>query len=171
MTKVTENIQQKLRKLPSVHVLMENPELSALTSNLPRKIVIEATRAVLEQKRRAIIEGEAEPPTENALIGEILEMAKRLSSSTLRPVVNATGVIVHTNLGRSILPEEAVEAIERIARAYSTLEYDLEQGKRGSRYVHAERLLRDITGAEAALVVNNNAGAVLLVLNTLASNR
>ena len=171
MTKVTENIQQKLRKLPSVHVLMENPELSALTSNLPRKIVIEATRAVLEQKRRAIIEGEAEPPTENVLIGEILEMAKRLSSSTLRPVVNATGVIVHTNLGRSILPEEAVEAIERIARAYSTLEYDLEQGKRGSRYVHAERLLRDITGAEAALVVNNNAGAVLLVLNTLARNR
>jgi L-seryl-tRNA(Ser) seleniumtransferase len=90
---------------------------------------------------------------------------------TLRPVVNGTGIIIHTNLGRSLLPEAAIERLTVLCRSYNNLEYDLEQGRRGSRYVHAEAILCELTGAEAALVVNNNAGAVFLTLNTLAQGK
>jgi len=94
--------------------------------------------------------------------------ADRLAAFTLRQVVNATGIVIHTNLGRSILSEEAVYRLQTVCGCYNNLEYDLQAGERGSRYVHAEAILRELTGAEAALVVNNNAGAVFLMLNTLA---
>ena len=94
-----------------------------------------------------------------------------MAAFTLRPVVNATGIVIHTNLGRSLLPEEALARLQTVCRGYSNLEYDLQSGERGSRHVHAEAILRELTGAQAALVVNNNAGAVFLILNTLARGR
>jgi L-seryl-tRNA(Ser) seleniumtransferase len=105
------------------------------------------------------------------LVELILDRLETLGAYTLQTVINATGIIIHTNLGRSILPEEAVDRLQALCRSYSNLEYDLQKGRRGSRYVHAESILREISGAEAALVVNNNAGAVLLVLSTLAAGR
>ncbi|MGC8719978.1 MAG: L-seryl-tRNA(Sec) selenium transferase [Thermodesulforhabdaceae bacterium] len=173
MEKISEDVRKKLRMLPSVHILLEHPRIISLSRSYPKKLVTESVRRVIEQKRRKILEGHSEElvPGEEKLFDEIEAHIKQAFKPTLRPVVNATGVIVHTNLGRSILADEAIESMVQVARAYSTLEYDLERGKRGSRYVHAENLLREITGAEGALVVNNNAGAVLLVLNTLARAR
>lgn len=173
MKKISEDVRKKLRMLPSVHILLEHPRIISLSQSYPKKLVTESVRRVIEQKRRKILEGHSEEsvPGEEKLFDEIEAHIKQAFKPTLRPVVNATGVIVHTNLGRSILADEAIESMVQVARCYSTLEYDLERGKRGSRYVHAENLLREITGAEGALVVNNNAGAVLLVLNTLARAR
>jgi L-seryl-tRNA(Ser) seleniumtransferase len=105
------------------------------------------------------------------LVNEILEELEHLGSFTLRRVVNGTGIIVHTNLGRSLLCQDALDRLQLVGSGYSNLEYDLAAGTRGSRYVHAEAVLCEITGAEGALVVNNNAGAVVLVLNTLAQGR
>ena len=105
------------------------------------------------------------------LVNEILEELEHLASFTLRRVVNGTGIIVHTNLGRSLLCQDALDRLQLIGSGYSNLEYDLAAGRRGSRYVHAEAILCEITGAEGALVVNNNVGAVVLVLNTLAQGK
>ncbi|MBP1725043.1 MAG: L-seryl-tRNA(Sec) selenium transferase [Deltaproteobacteria bacterium] len=129
---------------------------------------------MLDRIRRAILSDQSSGVSrldEAALIQEILAEAEGLAAYTLQRVVNGTGIIVHTNLGRSLLCQEALERLQLIGSGYSNLEYDLEAGSRGSRYVHAEAILREITGAEGALVVNNNAGAVLLVLNTLAQGR
>ncbi len=108
---------------------------------------------------------------QDELVSRAASILKERLQPTLRPVINATGVIIHTNLGRALLSPAARTAMEQAARSYSNLEYDLEAGKRGSRYVHAEALLCRLTGAEAALVVNNNAGAVLLILSALARGR
>ena len=141
----------------------------------PRKLVLASIRHVLEEKRRELLD---QPETALAvnldpshLAPLVLAHLEKISAYTLQSVVNATGIIVHTNLGRSLLAEEASERLQLICRTYSNLEYDLEQGRRGSRYVHAEAILCELTGAEAALVVNNNAAAVLLTLNTLAKGR
>ncbi|MCX7821917.1 MAG: L-seryl-tRNA(Sec) selenium transferase [Syntrophobacterales bacterium] len=172
MGKIESNIQKRLRELPSVHAILEHPMIASLGPRYPRKVVIESVRKVLDRKRRIILEGIVEESIdEKDILGEIVDTIQKALTSTLRPVVNATGIIVHTNLGRSILPEEAIESMVQVARSYSSLEYDLETGKRGSRYVHTERLLREVTGAEGALVVNNNAAAVFLVLNTLARGK
>ncbi len=168
-------LQSLLRKLPSVDALLHMDSIREALSNHPRKLVIESLRYAIETQRQRILRDPESPDRVDASPRFVARLAlEHLQSSsdyTLRRVVNATGVIVHTNLGRSLLPQEAVDRLVTLCRSYNNLEYDLERGQRGSRYVHAEAVLCELTGAEAALVVNNNAGAVFLVLNTLARDR
>ena len=165
-------IQNRLRLLPGVDQLLRTELIVALLAEHPRQLVLNAIRQVLEETRAAILAGsedESNPaPNPAELLRLCAERVDQLSQYTLQPVINATGIVVHTNLGRSLLPRPALERLDRIGRGYNNLEYDVRQGRRGSRYVHAEDILREITGAEAALVVNNNAAAVLLVLGTIA---
>ncbi len=169
------SIQDRLRRLPSVDELLKHREIQDALSDVPRSIVVDSLRETLESvRRRMLSSGDGLPdeaPSADRLVRQALALCAEKNAFTLQPVVNATGIVVHTNLGRSLLAEEAVQRLRVVCRSYSNLEYDLSQGRRGSRYVHAEAILREITGAEAALVVNNNAAAVLLVLNTLAKDR
>jgi len=158
------------RDLPSVSRLLAHRRLRPLSSLMPGVTVTELVRQQLDEARRAIAAGHQCPPTE-ALVESVLARADLLLQPTLRPVINATGVIIHTNLGRAPLSAEARAAMEAATRGYSNLEFDLEEGERGSRLVHIEALLRQITGAEAALAVNNNAAALLLALTALCSDR
>lgn len=130
-------------------------------------MAVDAIRAVLDETRESILAGGTCPP-EHLLAQQAVRRLRTLVRPTLWPVINATGVVIHTNLGRAPLSEAALEAMVAVGRAYSNLEYDLDAGQRGSRYAHASDLLCRLTGAEAALVVNNNAGAVLLALSALA---
>jgi L-seryl-tRNA(Ser) seleniumtransferase len=132
--------------------------------------VAELVRQQLQETRRAIASGHECPPTE-ALVESVLARAELLLQPTLRPVINASGVIIHTNLGRVPLSRDAMAAMEAVSRGYSNLEFDLTEGERGHRQVHLEDLLCQISGAQAALAVNNNAGAVLLTLTALARER
>jgi L-seryl-tRNA(Ser) seleniumtransferase len=125
---------------------------------------------VLDAARQRILANEATPAEDTILTEASRSLATRLGL-TLRTVINATGVIIHTNLGRAPLSQSAREAVDAVGIGYSNLEYDLEAGQRGSRHVHAESLLCQLTGAESAIVVNNNAGAVLLMLTALAHER
>jgi len=118
-----------------------------------------------------MLAGKTSDITSDALLACIEAEIKKLSSYSLLPLINATGIVLHTNLGRAVLSEKALENVARAGRGYSNLEYDLETGKRGKRHTHTKRLLRQITGAEDALIVNNNAAAVLLCLNTMAKDR
>ncbi|HVO84732.1 MAG TPA: L-seryl-tRNA(Sec) selenium transferase [Syntrophobacteria bacterium] len=171
----TSHLQDLLRRLPAVDELLRHPLIAEAAETFPRPLVVQAVRNVLDRIRRAIVNDQASEasriPDGAVLVQEILAEAEGLAAYTLQRVVNGTGIIVHTNLGRSLLCQEALERLQLIGSAYSNLEYDLEAGSRGSRYVHTEAILREITGADGALVVNNNAGAVLLVLNTLAQGR
>ncbi|MBI4391537.1 MAG: L-seryl-tRNA(Sec) selenium transferase [candidate division NC10 bacterium] len=157
-----------LRRLPSVDELLQEPAIKALLARLPRWAILEGIRETLERARRRILAGGAQPEDLGAAAAAFAEAAARPS---LRRVINATGVILHTNIGRARLPEAALEAAREVGRAYSTLEFDLEAGARGSRQVHVEGLLLRLTGAEAAFAVNNNAAAVLLAINSLAEGR
>jgi L-seryl-tRNA(Ser) seleniumtransferase len=130
-----------------------------------------AARETLDAWRQAILERGETPPDLDGLVREVRQRVEARLRPSLRPVLNATGVVLHTNLGRAPLSAEACAAIMRVARGYCNLELDLETGKRGSRYSHVEQLLTVLTGAEAALVVNNNAAAVLLVLDSLTRGR
>ncbi len=175
MSENSPSLQQILREIPAVDELLQLDAIQQVLLQHPRKLVVESIRQILDEHRQAIL---ADPDTAGRLdmqparlVELILHRLAVLSRHTLRQVVNATGIIIHTNLGRSLLPEAAVERLVLLGRSYNNLEYDLASGKRGSRYVHTEALLCEITGADAALVVNNNAGAVLLVLNTLAQGR
>ncbi|MCG6980772.1 MAG: L-seryl-tRNA(Sec) selenium transferase [Deltaproteobacteria bacterium] len=167
--------QERLRSLPAVDELLQEKAISDAVDTHPRTLVVRAIRNVLDRSRQGILRGEAPFDLEgfdrSLLVNEILEELEDLASFTLRRVVNGTGIIVHTNLGRSLLSQDALERLHLMGSGYSNLEYDLAAGTRGSRYVHAEAILCEITGAEAAVVVNNNAGAVVLVLNTLAQGR
>jgi L-seryl-tRNA(Ser) seleniumtransferase len=156
------------RGLPSVSTLIESDALRPLFGRAPRALVVGAVRAVIDAARRA---PESAPRGEQewaAAVGHELEHAARPS---LRPVLNATGVVLHTNLGRAPLAEPALIAIHRVAAGYANLEYDVARGDRGSRYSHCVALLRELTGAEDAIVVNNCAAALVLALNTLAEGR
>ena len=158
------------RDLPSVSRLLAHRRLRPLASLMPEATVTELVRQQLGEARQAIAAGQQCPPTE-ALVESILARADLLLRPTLRPVINATGVIIHTNLGRAPLSAEARQAMEATSRGYSNLEFDLEEGERGSRFAHLEDSLRQITGAEAAIAVNNNAAAVLLALTALCQGR
>src|SRR5918911_35121 len=156
-----------LRTLPAVDAVLRASAAEALVSRHGTKAATVAVREVLERARQEILDG-GKPETSEE---EILTLAsKLLSKRGLRRVVNATGVVLHTNLGRSVLSERAVEAVAAAATSYSNLEYDLASGKRGSRYDHAVPLLRELTGVEDALVVNNCAGATLLALSAVVAD-
>jgi L-seryl-tRNA(Ser) seleniumtransferase len=156
-----------LRALPAVDAVLREPAAELLAQRHGRAALTTAIREALEEARRGILAGETPDVEEHS----ILETASRiLSNRGLRRVVNATGVILHTNLGRSVLSERAALAAWEAATSYSNLEYDLASGGRGSRYDHAVPLLRELTGAEDALVVNNCAGATLLALSAIVAD-
>ena len=161
-----------LRQIPSVDELLNQPRLAALARRVDRNLLLEVTRAALADLRAKISSEERRtvilPLDRVALQDEIAKAVEQILSQSLQPVINATGVILHTNLGRAPLTEAAVEEFRRTATQYSNLEYDLEAGARGKRDVHTAELLQRLTGAEAAIIVNNCAAAVLLVLAALA---
>ena len=163
--------QALLRRLPSVDALLAQSELQQLAKVYSRDLVVAAIRAQLNEARRAILASARVEICEGALVQGIEDILSRQQQSTLRPVINATGVIIHTNLGRALLSKSAQAAIQAAAGAYNTLEFDLETGKRGSRLAQASGILRDLTGAEDALVVNNNASALILILSALAKGK
>jgi L-seryl-tRNA(Ser) seleniumtransferase len=164
------SVQKELRNLPSVDALLTGPDVQAWVEHYGRELVVDTIRATLDDIRQAVRSGELCPAVET-IVSTVGTRLRKVVQPTLRPVINATGVVIHTNLGRAPLCEAALEAMAAVGSGYSNLEYDLDKGQRGSRYVHAESLLRRLTGAEAALVVNNNAGAVLLALSALAHDR
>src|SRR5688572_3576982 len=158
------------RSIPSVDRVLTSDSFVRLLGLLPRELVVAALRRELERARMQIAhEVEPAPPLDPDRLAErVADQVQRMQAGSLVPVLNATGVVLHTNLGRAPLAASALAAIERVASGYTNLEYDLESGARGSRYVHARELLVALTGAEDALVVNNNAAALVLALNTLA---
>ena len=162
--------KEALRYLPSVDSLLNEPALRALESRHGHGVLVEAVRSVLDGTRQEVLAGHPAPGHQELadIIARRVQAALRPS---LRPIINATGVIIHTNLGRAPLSAAAIAAMQEVGAGYSNLEYDLEAGQRGSRYTHATDLLRRLTGAEAALVVNNNAAATLLILTALARGR
>src|SRR6266487_85580 len=155
------------RSLPSVDRLLSDERVRALANGGESGIATVIVRQAIESARLAIAGG-SETPTEDQLVESVLGLAAAVFEPSLRPVINATGVIIHTNLGRAPLSDEAIEAMAAVSRGYSNLEFDLEAGERGSRYTHLESALTRLTGAEAAIAVNNNASALLLVLSALA---
>jgi L-seryl-tRNA(Ser) seleniumtransferase len=160
-----------LSRIPSVDELLKSPEGALWLSAFPRNIVIQAIRNVFASEREKMLAGQTADIVYDELLEGIDAAIKKLSSCSLLPLINATGIVLHTNLGRAVLSEKALENVVKVGKGYSNLEYDLETGKRGKRHVHTKRLLRQITGAEDALIVNNNAAAVLLCLNAMAKNR
>lgn len=163
-------MENKFRRLPSVDRLMSEDKIRQLLDIYPHELLVDLVRRELEQNRAAIALGT--PCTSaNEIVDSICAQAEALASTGPRRVINATGVILHTNLGRAPLSEEAIAAMDQASKGYCNLEFDLESGVRGSRNVHVEQLLCQLTGAEAALVVNNNASAVLLALTALAKRR
>jgi L-seryl-tRNA(Ser) seleniumtransferase len=156
-----------LRSLPSIEQLLRRPSLESRLAALPRACAVAALRLAVERVRGRLLRGETRPFEDADVDGAL----HSLLTPRLRPVLNATGVVLHTNLGRAPLAAEAVARVAAVARGYSNLEYDLEEGERGSRYAPVVELLRELTGAEDVLVVNNGAGAALLVLAALAAGK
>jgi L-seryl-tRNA(Ser) seleniumtransferase len=161
----------ELRKLPSVDRLLQHSAVTAARAEYGHDLTVATARNLLDETRAAILDRGQPCPAPDDLAAALLARLDAASQPTLQPVINATGVIIHTNLGRAPLSEDAQRAMLLAAEGYSNLEYDLAAGQRGSRYVHAVDLLRRLTGAEDALVVNNNAAAVLLCLMALARGR
>jgi L-seryl-tRNA(Ser) seleniumtransferase len=165
------NVRNMMKEIPKVDRVLGWPEIAALLAKFPRPEVLVAVRTVLAQLREQVRNDGAascEPGPISARVSS--ELASR-SRPSLQGVVNGTGVVVHTNLGRSPLADEAEDAIHTVSTGYSNLEFDLTTGERGTRYAHVEGLICELTGAEAALIVNNNAAAVLLALSSLAQGR
>jgi len=155
------------RDLPSISALLESAGVQSLLGQYPRRLVVEAVRSAVDAERSEGGSGK----TEEQWLAVIAAKVGGMSRPSLRRVINATGVVLHTNLGRAPLADSAVEAIADIASGFSNLEYDLESGSRGSRYSHCVSLLQRLTGAEDALVVNNCAAAMVLTLNALAQRK
>ena len=166
--------QELLKTLPAVDRLLSEPSVQGLSAKYPRNLILKAIRSVLEELRTLIKEESlvAESDlTPRSISTRVAKKLQDISQNSLRPLINATGVVVHTNLGRSILAERVIRKLKSLAGGYSNLEYDLDKGSRGSRYVHVEDILKELTGAESAMVVNNNAAAVLLCIETMAKGR
>ncbi|MCE9577965.1 MAG: L-seryl-tRNA(Sec) selenium transferase [Deltaproteobacteria bacterium] len=157
---------ERLRALPSVRVLVE-----AVGDRAPRWAAVEAARRLIAARRQAIVGGADEVGGDAIEGSTVIAAAQALAQVSLRPVINATGVVLHTNLGRAPLAPAAIDAVVEVARGYANLEYDVDRGARGSRHAHLAGLLRAITGAEDAVVVNNNAAATMLGLAALAAGR
>ena len=161
----------QLRALPSVEALLQHPSLANGGRELPRSLLVEAARAELADVRAHIKKEGGSPPSADDLAARIARRVEGAQQPDLRRVLNATGIVLHTNLGRAPLSQPARNALERVAAGYSNLEFDLESGRRGERGGGVERWLKRLTGAEAALAVNNGAAALLLVLSALAAGR
>ncbi|MFZ5809103.1 MAG: L-seryl-tRNA(Sec) selenium transferase [Chloroflexota bacterium] len=159
-----------LRSLPSVDKLLQIESVQGHLRSYGRPLTLAAIRDVLQQVRDTYRDSQA-IPTQEQIVELVEQKLKNWTQPTLRPVINATGVVLHTNLGRAPLSQQAREAVQEATYRYTNLEFELSKGKRGSRLYHAERILCQLTGAEAALVVNNNAAAVLLILAALANRR
>jgi L-seryl-tRNA(Ser) seleniumtransferase len=168
---VSRDERQLLRALPAVDELVRSVASRPELRGVSRARVTATARDVVEAERRAVLDGGREAADVDTLAGRIVDALAGGRAWSLRPVINATGVVLHTNLGRAVLPDAAIERMTRVGSSYANLELDLATKARGSRYSHVETLLQRITGAEDALVVNNNAAAVLLALETLASGR
>jgi L-seryl-tRNA(Ser) seleniumtransferase len=173
------NPNSLFRYIPSVDEVLQNPAIDALAHSVPRPLVLQSIRDTIARLRadmaagrlQALPEQQARDYLLTLIVKKTTDLAGSRNRPNLRRVINATGVVLHTNLGRAVLGESARQAINDAASGYCNLEMDLATGKRGSRYAPVEQLLVQLTGAEAALVVNNNAAAVLLALGTLASGR
>ncbi|TCO79870.1 L-seryl-tRNA(Sec) selenium transferase [Marinisporobacter balticus] len=162
--------------IPKVDDLLNDEKIKDLLEKVPRIMIVEAIRESIEEIRIKIVQLDNQQVKSfkidyEALIEKIIRIIKQKNRMNLSKVINTTGVVLHTNLGRALLSESIKEEIWNVANSYSTLEFDVDSGKRGSRYAHVEEIITKLTGAESALVVNNNAAAVLLVLDTLAKNR
>ena len=164
--------QELLRKLPKIDEMLQDEHLIFFTEIMPRQVVVETLREVIDMVRREIIDGRREEiPAVEELAGLVKQRVFEEQGKSLRRVINATGVVLHTNLGRANLSRRACESVLEAAGYYSNLEYDIKKGSRGSRYDHVEQLIRKITGAQAAMVVNNNAAATMLCLSALARGK
>lgn len=162
--------ENPLRALPKMDVLLSHPALLAARERVPYALIRQAARDKLEEVRRDVLAGAA-VPTVDTLASEIAAAVQAMGRPGLKRVINATGVVLHTNLGRAPLARQAAEAVCEAAEGYSNLEYDLDNACRGSRHSHVEALLCSLTGAEAAMAVNNNAAAVFLMLSALAEGK
>ncbi len=167
--------QNILRKIPAVNRILESEKIRLILAEYPQDLVVDLVNQVLNEKRQGILQETIDLSKINLsvdkLAEEISDVILNYMAPRLKNVINVTGTILHTNLGRAVLSNEAAEGLAEIARTYSNLEYDFEEGKRGSRYSLVTDLLCRVTGAEDAMVVNNNAAAVLLILNTLAKDK
>ena len=163
------------KMIPKVDEILEDERIKSLLNQIPRKLVVDSIREEIDNLRKDIKENKVDEEgivrRNQILIDLVLKRANKKSSYKLRRVVNGTGIILHTNLGRALINREVMENVVDIVTNYSNLEFDIEKGERGSRYSHLKDLLTEITGAEDAMVVNNNAAAVLLVLSTMAKGK
>lgn len=157
-------MQEKLSQLPKMDELLEDVAIAPWFEVFDRSYVKNCLNEALNQVRQAILAGEDVDISHSAVVAIAERKLTAKKRPNLRPMINATGTALHTNLGRALLSDKAVEATQRVNARYSNLEYNVEAGERGSRYAHIEDLLKELTGAEAALVVNNNAAAVMLLL-------
>ena len=164
-------IREQLSQLPSVDECLKSSYGGRWLDSFPRKTVLRAIREVIDSRRKAILNGAAAEVSIDAISQDIEKTINKLSAYKLRPLINATGVVIHTNLGRSILSDKAMDHVTGTARSYSNLEYEITTGKRGKRYSNIKDIIKELTGAEDAVVVNNNAAAVLICLDTFAKGK
>ncbi|MCY0875430.1 MAG: L-seryl-tRNA(Sec) selenium transferase [Firmicutes bacterium] len=168
---MTSEVGVLLRDLPPVHRLLHSKEAQSWLQEHSRTDVLLSLQSAVDTLRASILAGERPEVTDEATLAMARTYLHRRTGQNLRPVINATGTVLHTNLGRAPLAKQAIAALVEVAQGYSNLEYRLEEGVRGHRYEHVEALICELTGAEAALVVNNNAAAVFLVLTELAKEQ
>lgn len=172
---LNQHQKEGLRNLPGVDHVLELAKSDPFFEEVPRSVLIRSIRSVLDDRRRQIIEQDPahidKLLADAAVVTGVKDLVRQAQSLNLRETVNATGIVIHTNLGRSLLAETAIEHLCAVGRRYSNLEFDLDKGRRGSRYANVEDLICEISGAESAMAVNNNAGAVLLALETMAAGK
>jgi L-seryl-tRNA(Ser) seleniumtransferase len=173
---ILRDMKELLKQLPSVDEILKEDRAKAWLETHPRVLVLEAVRTAIDKQRKAILLATEQGNSglvvsTSGTLDQAAEILRQLSEPSLKPLINATGVVVHTNLGRSILSEAAIRRVVEVSRSYSNLEYDIAAGERGKRHVHVENMLKRLTGVESATAVNNNAAAVLLCLNTLARGK
>lgn len=163
--------KELLRKLPKIDELLKNEAIDELMGKNSRVLVLESLRESIDFYRNGILKGSINEFNTTQVVDLATYLLKEKNKMHLRRVINATGTVIHTNLGRSLLCNQAIENVIEVAINYNNLEYDISSGKRGSRYSHIEDIIKKVTGAEAAMVVNNNAAAIMLVLDTLAKEK
>ena len=167
-----DNKNELLRKIPQISEVLKDQRLVFLMEKSPRSIIVETVREKMDQIRKEILAGKTiQFSTEEEMIDEIIHRVVEKDQKSLRRTINATGTVLHTNLGRANLSTYACEQVVEAAKYYSNLEYDVKNGKRGHRHDHVEKLIQKITGVEAAMVVNNNAAATLLCLSAMGNKK